>query len=412
MAQLAIQGGSPVRTRPIPPWPVFDERDEQALLNTLHSREWGIGAHAIDSFEHEFAIFCGANHAVTCTNGTDAIYIAMQALGIGPGDEVIIPPYTFIATAIGVLMAGAVPVFADIHPKTCNIDPEAVRAVITPRTKAIIPVHIAGNPADLDGILSIAKEHNLLVMEDAAQAHGAEWRNQRVGPLGHLGTFSFQSSKNLSSGEGGALVTNDEEIAERVRTFVNCGRVKGGAWYDHHELAGNHRLGAFQAALLRVGLERIEEQMQHRSENACYLARRLEEIEGIEMMGVHDGCTRHAYHLCVLHYDAESFGGVSKPHFVKALAQEGIDCADGYLPLYRYHYFQHFAEKTPAYETLYKGRADYRQVNCPVVERICNHEALWIFHEMLLDDRRGIDDIAEAILKIQRNIDELRMEVA
>ncbi|MBZ0257681.1 DegT/DnrJ/EryC1/StrS family aminotransferase, partial [bacterium] len=283
MGRLAIAGGTPVRTKPFSPWPVYDEREEKALIETLHSREWGIGSKQIEDFENEFAEFCGAQHAVTCTNGTDAIYIALQALGIGPGDEVIIPPYTFIATGIGVLMTGAIPVFADIDPDTYNLDPKSVESKITENTKVIIPVHIAGNPADMDGILDLAKRKNLYVMEDAAQSHAAEWRGQRVGPIGDLGTFSFQNSKNLSAGEGGAIVTNDEALAERVRSFVNCGRVKGGLWYDHHELAGNHRLGAFQAAVLRVGLTRLDEQTKRREENAEYLQSLLDGVDGVDM---------------------------------------------------------------------------------------------------------------------------------
>ncbi len=407
MAHLAINGAAPIRRRPFPTWPVYDESEIKALIETLESGIWGIDSPVIEQFEKNFAEFCQAQHVVACTNGTDAIYVALQALGLGPGDEVIIPPYTFIATAIGVLMTGATPVFADIHPATYNIDPQAVEAAVTEHTKAIVPVHIAGNPADMDAILDIAKKNGLYVMEDAAQAHGAQWRNQPVGPLGHLGTFSFQSSKNLAAGEGGALVTNDEALAERVRSFVNCGRVKGGAWYDHHEMAGNHRLSAFQAALLNVGMQRIEEQMNTRSQNACYLAGRINDIEGMEMTGVHEGCTRHAYHLCILRYNSEAFKGLPKAKFVEALEKEGIDCASGYLPLYKYHYFQHFPEQTPTYDALYKGRVDYSKTHCPVAEHASENEGVWLFHEMFLGDQSDMDDIADAILKIQKHIDEL-----
>lgn len=408
MGHLAITGGDPVRTRPFTEWPVYDDREKQALIETLESREWGIGSTQTESFEREFADFCQAKYAVACTNGTDAIYIALQALGIGPGDEVIIPPYTFIATGIGVLMTGATPVFADIHPGCYNLDPESAAKAITPNTKAIIPVHIAGNPANMDGILELAKQHNLFVMEDSAQAHGAEWRGTRVGALGDLGTFSFQSSKNLSAGEGGAIVTNNEELYERVRSFTNCGRVKGGAWYDHHELAGNHRLGAFQSAVMRVGLTRIEEQMKTREANANYLRSLLGGIEGVDMTSMHPNATRNAYHLGILRYNAEAFGGLAKAKFVEALEKEGIDCASGYLPLYKYYYFQHFAEQTPGYEALYKGKVDYSSVHCPVTERISDHEAVWTFHEMYLGDKSDMDDIAEAISKIQKHADEAK----
>lgn len=408
MGHLAITGGTPVRTEPFSPWPVYDEREEKALLETLHSREWGIGSKQIEDFETEFAEFCRAKHAVTCTNGTDAIYIALQALGIGPGDEVIIPPYTFIATGIGVLMTGATPVFADIHPETYNLDSKSVESRITENTKAIIPVHIAGNPADMDGILDLAKRKNLFVMEDAAQSHAAEWRGERVGPLGDLGTFSFQNSKNLSAGEGGAIVTNDEALADRVRSFVNCGRVKGGLWYDHHELAGNHRLGAFQAAVLRVGLTRLDEQTQRREDNAEYLQSLLANIDGVSMTGMHQHATRRVHHLGILRYNNEGFKGVTKKQFIEALNKEGIECASGYLPLYHYYYFQHFAEKTPGYEALYKGKVDFSHVDCPVVNRICEEESVWLFQETFLGDKSDMDDIAEAIQKIQHHADEAK----
>ncbi|MEW6239056.1 MAG: DegT/DnrJ/EryC1/StrS family aminotransferase [Candidatus Omnitrophota bacterium] len=406
MAQLAIKGGTPVRTEPFPPWPVYGEPEKEALIRTLESREWGIGSPAIKEFEEQFAAFCGAKYAAACTNGTEAISIALQAMGVGPGDEAIIPPYTFIATAIGVLACNAIPVFADIHPETYNIDPEAVRRAVTPRTKVIIPVHIAGNPADMDGIMAIAQEHNLLVLEDAAQAHGAEWKGRRVGAIGNAGTFSFQTTKNLSSGEGGAIVSNDEELADRIRSFVNCGRVKGGAWYDHHEMGGNHRLGAFQAAVLLTGMERIEEQMQKREENFAYLSRLFEDIEGVSFTGAHAGTTRRAHHLGVIRYQPEAFKNLPKPKFAEALEKEGIPCSTGYLPLQNYSYFQHFAEKTPAYASLYAGKFNFDPSTCPVCVRVCEREGVWLFQNMFLGTKKDMEDIAEAITKIQQYAEE------
>ncbi len=406
MEVLAINGGTPYRCKPFPKWPYYNEDDKQALLQTLEQDEWGIDAKSIADFEQNFAQFCGANNAVTCTNGTDAIYIALQALDIGAGDEVIIPPYTFIATGIAVLMVNAIPVFADIDPGTYNLSPQSVKEKITERTKAIIPVHIAGNPADMDGIMKVANEHNLKVIEDNAQGPGAEWRGRKAGTIGHAGTFSFQSSKNLSCGEGGAIVTNDDHTAARLRTFTNCGRVEGGAWYDHHELAGNHRLGAFQAALLNVGLTRLEEQMKIREENACYLAGQLEKV-GMSLQKTYEGTTRHAYHLGILLYNSEKFGGVPKAKFVEALEKEGIPCADGYMPLYKYKIFEQFPERIPAYEYIYKGRVDYNSVHCPECERMCDTEGVWIFQEMLLGTKEDMDDIVTAIEKIQENCEAL-----
>lgn len=408
MAHLAIQGGAPVRTEPFHPWPYYNDREREALIKALESGQWGIDSPTIAEFERKFAEFCGARHAVACTNGTDAIYIALQAMGIGAGDEVIIPPYTFIATAIAVLMVNAVPVFADIDPLTYNIDPNSVRRCITPRTKAIIPVHIAGNPANMDSILSIAQEHNLLVLEDSAQAVGSAWKNRRVGSLGLGGTFSFQSSKNLSSGEGGAITTNDDEYAGRLRSFVNCGRVKGGLWYDHHELAGNHRLSAFQAAILNVGMDRLEEQMQRREQNACYLAGQISGIEGVSLTGSYEGTTRHAYHLLILRYQSEAFKGLTKKQFIQALEKEGIPCSSGYMPLYRFHLFQNFENKVAGYDIIYKGRFNSEAIHCPVCERVCAEEAVWITQNVMLGTKKDMEDIAQAIQKVQQYADEMK----
>lgn len=406
MAKLAINGGNPIRTKPFPSWPVIDDRDKQAVLSVLESKKWGIGSPHIDAFEKKFAEFCKCKHAISCTNGTDAIYIGLQALGIGAGDEVIIPPYTFIATAIGVLMVNAIPIFADIDPNTYNIDPRSIEQRITPKTKGIIPVHIAGNAADMDAIMTIAQKHNLLVLEDSAQAHGASWKGIPLGSIGHIGTFSFQSSKNLSSGEGGALITQDDAIEEKIRSFVNCGRSRSGVWYEHHELAGNHRFAAFQAALLLVGLERIEEQIRRRSENACHLVGLLNQISGVKMTESYPQTTRHAYHLGILRYHAEAFKGLSKTKFIEAMQKEGIDCSSGYMPLYKYHFFRHFREKVTAYKYVYNG-VDYDHVECPVCDRVCRDEGVWLTQNMFLGPKEDMDDIAAAIQKIQDHADEL-----
>lgn len=366
MSNLAIRGGKPVRTAPFPDWLPGREKGLEALDRVLQSRTLGIGSQEIEEFEHKFAAFCQSSHAISCTNGTDALYIALQAMGIGAGDEVIVPSYTFIATAIAVLMVNAIPVFADIDPDSYNINPEDVRRKITPATRAIIPVHIAGNPAHMDNIMQIAQEHNLYVLEDCAQAPGAEWRSHRVGSIGHAGTFSFQSSKNLSAGEGGAIVTGDHELAKKIRSFTNCGRIEGGAWYDHYEVAGNHRLSAFQAAILNVGLEQIEEQMQRREENARYLASLLDAIDGITQTSTYEGTTRHAWHLVILRYHKEHFQQMPLEQFVKVLQQEGIPASTGYVPLYRFHVFQNLEQKFKGFDMLYKGKFDARNIHCPV----------------------------------------------
>lgn len=223
--QLAIDGGQPVRATPFPQWPIAGEREEQLLLEVLHSGRWeALGGDKVTTFAARFAAFQGARFGTCVPNGTMALELALRAVGVGPGDEVITTPYTFIATASAALGLGAKPIFVDIVPGACNIDPTRIADAITSRTKAILPVHIGGQPADLDGVLEVADQHGIPVVEDAAQAWGAAWQGRPVGALGALGTFSFQASKNLTAGEGGIVVTNDEALNERCWSLHNVAR--------------------------------------------------------------------------------------------------------------------------------------------------------------------------------------------
>ena len=253
----AVLGGEKVRTRPFPTWPIFGAEEERRLLGVLRSGKWGkLHGHEVAEFEQRFAAMHGCKHGVGVVNGTVSLRIALLAGGIGAENEVIVPPYTFLATATAVIEANAIPVFADINLETFNLDPRSVEAAITPRTRAIIPVHVAGQAADMDAIMALARKHNLLVIEDAAHAHGASYKNHPAGSIGHAGSFSFQSSKNLTGGEGGLLVTSDDTFAEACRSIHNCGRMAGGLWYEHHVISGNYRLGEFQGAVLNAQLDR------------------------------------------------------------------------------------------------------------------------------------------------------------
>ena len=237
-----------MRTAPFPTWPVWDGVDEKALLAALRSGEWGrnSGTQVVE-FEEEFAAFQGTKYCIALVNGTCALELGLRVLDVAYGDEVIVPSYTFVATPAAPLFLGAIPVFADIDPDTFELDPAAVEAAITPRTKAIIPVHIAGQPPDMDGILAVAKKHGLRVLEDAAQAHGASWRDQGVGGVGDLGSFSFQSSKNLNAGEGGAVCTNDQELAELTWSVMNVGRLREGPGTSTSAWAGITASASFTA---------------------------------------------------------------------------------------------------------------------------------------------------------------------
>ncbi|RIK36676.1 MAG: DegT/DnrJ/EryC1/StrS family aminotransferase, partial [Chloroflexi bacterium] len=256
MTELAIHGGSPVRSEPWPRWPQWGEAEAQRVQEVLESGVWGGFNPAVKEFEAAFAKRHQAKHCITAVNGTLTLEAALRVMGVGPGDEVIVPPYTFIATANAVRLVGATPVFVDIEPDTYNLDIDCMAAAIGPKTKAVIPVHFAGLPVDMDRLLSLAEQHGLAVIEDAAHAHGSTWKGTPMGTLGHIGSFSLQASKNLTAGEGGILITNDDDLAAKLWSFANQGRSPEGAWYEHGMLGSNLRMTGWQAGLLLAQMER------------------------------------------------------------------------------------------------------------------------------------------------------------
>lgn len=400
-------GGTPVRRRPFPTWPVFGEAEEQRLLRTLRSGKWGkLHGDEVAEFERRFAAMHGCKHAIAVVNGTVSLRLALMAAGLQAEDEVIVPPYTFLATATAVVEANAVPVFADIDLDTFNISPAAIEAAITPRTRAIMPVHVAGQPADMDAIMAIACRHKLIVIEDAAHAHAALYQNRPAGSLGHLGSFSFQSSKNLTCGEGGLITTNDDTLAEACRSIHNCGRIPGGVWYEHHVMSGNYRLGEFQGAVLNAQLDRLEEQTRTRDRNGQHLAARLRRIPGIHPQKRPADCTRHSYHLFLFRIDAQAFGA-PRNAVLEALRAEGIPVCGGYtLPLYRQPLFANkaFGPYLPkARESLNYGR-----VHCPNCEKVCDEQGAWLEQGLFLGTQADMDDIALAFEKVYEHRRELK----
>ena len=319
MSKLALFGGIPVRTKPFPEWPRPTSELGESVLKTLQNENWGVGSDAISRFEDAFALFHDAKYCISTSSGTTALWVALKAVGVKAGDEVIIPAYTFIATASAVLMANAVPVFVDIDEKTLNIDPDLIEATITNKTKAIMPVHIAGNPANMDKICAIGNKHGIAIVEDAAQAHGAEWKGKKVGAIGKGGIFSFQTSKNMSAGEGGAIITNDDDFKEACFSYHNCGRVSGGEWYEHQHLGGNFRLNALAASMLIPQLDSIGADMNLRDKNKKFLDDVLGEIDGIELVGSYEQTTRSAQHLYIVKYKKEAFNGIHRDVFFKAM---------------------------------------------------------------------------------------------
>ena len=397
MSKLAMNGGEKVRTKPFPGWPMWDEGERNALMEVLESGQWGLNNSNVAEFEEKYADYVGVKHSIAVTSGTMALVIALIAADVGVGDEVIIPPYTFTATAGAVVMMNAIPVFADIDPSTYNLDPGELEKVITDRTKAVIPVHVAGGPADMDGIMKVARKHKLMVIEDACQAHAAEWRGKKVGSIGDIGCFSFQASKNLCAGEGGIITTNDDKLASTCWSYHNCGRVKGGARYEQRGLGANFRMTAWQAAILLAQMTKLEEQTEIRNRNGIYLSKKLAEIEGIEPARRDAEVTKHAYHLYMFKYDSEKFGGQPRASFLEALTAEGIPCSRGYHPLYKQDFF-----KTPI-QRPDGSQVDYSKLYLPVVEKVCNEEAVWLKQSMLLGSQEDMDDIVNAVRKIKEN---------
>lgn len=396
--QLALLGGPPVRKRRFTSWPIFGGRDEERVLAALRSGRWGrLDGNEVNEFEQRFAAMHGCQHAIAVVNGTVSLRLGLIAAGIEAESEVIIPPYTFFSTASAVIEANMVPVFADIDPATFNLDPRALEAAITPRTRAVIPVHFAGQPADMDAIMTIARRHNLFVIEDAAHAHGASYQNRPAGSLGNLASFSFQSSKNLTSGEGGLITTNDARLAEACRSLHNCGRIPTGVWYEHHVISGNYRLGELQGALLNAQLDRLAEQTATRDANGRFLAAGLARWPGLHPQQRPDSCTRHAYHLFMLRVDEQEFGA-SRAALIEALHAEGIPCSAGYgFSLHRQPMFRDRA--FGPYLPRVKERLDYEQVSCPNSDRVCQ-ESVWLEQAMLLGPREDVDDVLRAFEKI------------
>ena len=330
MAQLALHGGAPVRTRPWPRWPQWGETEAAKLQEVLASGAWGGSSDAVHAFETAFAKRHEAKHCITAVNGTLTLEASLRVLGVGPGDEVIVPPYTFIATANAVRLVGATPVFVDVEPDTYNLDVDRVAEAIGPKTKAVIPVHFAGLAVDMDRLLPLAAAHGLAVVEDAAHSHGASWRGQPMGTLGDIGSFSLQQSKNLTAGEGGILLTNDDDLAAKLWSFANQGRDPEGAWYEHGMLGSNLRMTGWQAAVLLAQLERLDEQLARRQASARRLIAILEEIDGPAPMRWDPRMDNHSFHLFMMRYDPAKFGGLPRDRFVAALEAEGVPCSTGY----------------------------------------------------------------------------------
>lgn len=407
-AKPALLGGTPVRKAAFPKWPIIDETEERIMADILKSGKWfrGYGTRVID-FEAAYAKLTGAQCCVATANGTSSLIAALGALEIGPGDEVILPPYTFVATLNAITFQYALPIFVDSDPETFQIDAKKIEGAITERTAALMPVHLGGCPADLDAIMAIAGKRKLPVIEDACQAHLAEWRGKKVGSIGTAGCFSFQASKNLNSGEGGAVLTNDPELAEKIYAFHNNLRARQVAGYNftYRGTRGtNVRMTEFQAGLLMAQMARVAAQAQTRTENAKFLSAELAKIPGCLPGKMYEGTTRNAYHLYMFRYDAEAFGGLPRAKFIKALSAEGIPASSGYSPLNKEEFIKTLLQ-SKAYRKIYPAAVLdtwAERTACPANDKLCE-QAVWFIQTMLLGSHKDMEDIIAAVKKIQAN---------
>ncbi len=401
----AILGGVRSHKRPWPSWPRWDKNsDELRVLKVLRSGVWSRDK-VVEEFETTWARTIGAKRSLAVVNGTNALIIALKQHDIGGGDEVIMPPYTFIATAQAVFSTGAIPVFADIDRDTYQIDPKKIEEKITPRTRAIVPVHICGLPADMVSIMEIARRHNLIVVEDACQAWMAEIANKKVGTFGHAGCFSFQNSKNIPIGEGGAIVSDDEAFIDRCYSYHNFGciygTVKGTSGFVGP--GTKLRITEYQAAIGLAQLERLELQTDMRNHHATYLKHHLDGIPGIRTYSVYPNVTRLALHLFPFRYDPDQFHGLTRNEFIQALTAEGILCEEGYAPLNKMSFIEN-TFKSKNFRLMYDAETlnieNYNRNNqCLINDKVCE-ETVWLPQNVLLGSRDDMNDIINAITKI------------
>jgi 3-amino-5-hydroxybenzoate synthase len=405
---LALLGGPKTKTKPFPTWPVHDEGERAALLSVLESKVWWRtpGTQTL-AFEAEFARFHDCKHGVAVTNGTHALEVALLAMGVEPGHEVVIPDYTFVATASAVLCCGAMPVMVDVERDTQNIDPDLVEAAITPRTKAIVAVHVGGQPADLDRLKTVADRHGLPLLEDCAHAHGSEWNGRKVGSFGVAGTFSFQQSKTMTAGEGGCIVSNDDVFERRARSVHDCGRLPGEWFYAHFQYGSNYRLSEFLGAILRVQLGRLDQQTRRRHENGLLLDRLLADVEGVSPQVPPPQVTRNGRYAYIFHVDRSKFGGVTMQKFIQAMNAEGIPNQAAYPPVHALDCFQNESYRRKLSGEQAKEPHRFLRAAYPNTHRAA-WESFWVPQYALLGDEQDMHEIAAAVKKVQREAARLK----
>ena len=408
MAKLAINGGpAAAKDLRIPDWPIVTTADKIAVLDALESRRWCLGP-KVHEFVKAMARYHDAKHCIAASNGTTALQLAMRAVGVRCGDEVIVPAVTFIATASAVAEIGAVPVFADSDPRTMQICPKSVEALITKRTTAVLGVHYGGYPFDLDAMRKLCKKHKLRLIEDCAHAQGTEWKGRKVGAIGDAGGMSLQASKALSTGEGGVVLTDSDEVYERGWLIHNIGRVAIQTGVGHHVLSSNYRMHEIEAALGLSALKRLPREVAKRHKNGAWLAEQLGSLGGVHPLPRDRRITRRGYYFFILRYEAEEMKGVHRDKFLQALSAEGVRAGTGYgVPLYKNTAFDpHKLDEVLAHV---KGRRpDYRKLRLPAAEALCAEKQITLAHPALMAERKELRKIVDAFAKVKENIEELR----
>ncbi len=407
MERLALLGGTPVRdgTKSWPKWPQYGETELDNVRAVFESRVWGGTAHGPmkTAAQERFAAYHDARFGIGLTSCTAGLEIGLKAFGVGAGDEVIVPAFTFIATAFAPMYLGATPVMADIDPASLCLDPDRTEEAITPRTRAISPVHYGGYPADMERFEEIARKHGLALITDAAHAHGAEWKGRKLGGMGDGSSFSLGGGKNMSTGEGGMLTTDNAELAERwLYTLSSFGRAKDEPGYVHYELGGHYPMNEFQAAILLGQLERFDEQTKLRNRNAKYLSGLLAQIDGIAPPPIPPDVTQHGMHIYTFRILPEEFG-TDKRSFLDAAHAEGVPVSGGHpRPIY----------DNPMLDletgAIAGGAGVFRALDCPEAEKLTRYEGIAMGHPTLLAEKSDMDDIAEGIAKVRRNVGQLQ----
>lgn len=411
MEILALDGGTPVRSNKprLIETDIFEQEELDALIRVASQKKLRRAEVTLE-YEQVIAEYFGAKHAIAVSSGTTALHIALAAFGIGPGDEVIVSPYTFVASDTCVLEQNAVPIFADVDPRYLTLDPADIERKITKHTKAIIPVHILGAPVDLDPIMELARKHNLWVLEDGAQAPGATYKGKRVGAIGHVGTFSTISGKITSTGEGGFVTTNDDELYEKMWGYQDFARRRslGAASKFHWGLpCTNYRITNMQAAIGLEQMKKIDRLIAKRSENARYLDARLRGLPGVTSLPKPDW-GESVYYYYAIRLQPEVLGS-DMLNFAVALAAEGVYDL-GYLSTTRWIIPQHLqpvfvnksgygGTKCPFECPWYEGHVEYGPGLCPHAERACE-EVFWLSSVNPLLEQQDLDDIANAVEKV------------